>query len=40
MKGWLVLETGEIYQGAWHGGDNRAGEVVFNTSLHNLSEKY
>ena len=38
MKGWLVLETGETYQGAWHGGDNRAGEVVFNTSHSGYEE--
>lgn len=31
-KGFLVLESGETYEGAWHGGKNRAGEVVFNTS--------
>lgn len=31
-KGFLVLETGEVYQGRWHGGKSRAGEVVFNTS--------
>ncbi|UYL08973.1 glutamine-hydrolyzing carbamoyl-phosphate synthase small subunit [Bdellovibrio sp. SKB1291214] len=38
MKGWLVLETGETYQGAWHGGENRAGEVVFNTSHSGYEE--
>ncbi|MEK2687584.1 glutamine-hydrolyzing carbamoyl-phosphate synthase small subunit [Bdellovibrio sp. GT3] len=38
MKGWLVLETGEVYQGAWHGGENRAGEVVFNTSHSGYEE--
>lgn len=32
MKGYLVLETGEVYSGLWHGGQDRAGEVVFNTS--------
>lgn len=31
-KGFLVLESGEIYEGLWHGGEARAGEVVFNTS--------
>jgi carbamoyl-phosphate synthase small subunit len=30
--GYLVLETGEVYQGRWRGGADRAGEVVFNTS--------
>jgi carbamoyl-phosphate synthase small subunit len=31
-KGFLVLESGEVYEGLWHGGTPRAGEVVFNTS--------
>lgn len=31
-KGFLVLESGETYEGTWHGGEPRAGEVVFNTS--------
>ena len=31
-KGFLVLETGETYEGKWHGGRPRVGEVVFNTS--------
>lgn len=38
MKGYLVLESGEIYQGLWHGGDDRAGEVVFNTSHSGYEE--
>ncbi|MBO9666795.1 MAG: glutamine-hydrolyzing carbamoyl-phosphate synthase small subunit [Bdellovibrio sp.] len=38
MKGWLVLESGEIYQGAWYGGEERAGEVVFNTSHSGYEE--
>lgn len=32
MSAYLVLETGEVYIGEWHCGQNRAGEVVFNTS--------
>jgi carbamoyl-phosphate synthase small subunit len=32
MKGFLVLETGETFEGRWHGGNSSAGEVVFNTS--------
>ncbi len=36
MKGYLVLESGEIFAGRWHGDPGRvpgrAGEVVFNTS--------
>lgn len=32
MAGFLVLETGETFEGIWHGGRERAGEVVFNTS--------
>jgi carbamoyl-phosphate synthase small subunit len=38
MQGFLVLETGEIYQGFWHGGRERAGEVVFNTSHSGYEE--
>lgn len=32
MPGYLVLESGEIFEGLWGGGEERAGEVVFNTS--------
>jgi len=32
MNGFLVLESGEVFAGKWHGGEDRAGEVVFNTS--------
>lgn len=38
MTGYLVLETGEAYQGLWHGGRSRAGEVVFNTSHSGYEE--
>ena len=38
MKGYLVLETGEIYSAKWHGGEDRAGEVVFNTSHSGYEE--
>lgn len=38
MSGYLVLETGEIYEGHWKGGSNRAGEVVFNTSHSGYEE--
>lgn len=38
MKGFLVLETGEIYEGLWNGGTDRAGEVVFNTSHSGYEE--
>lgn len=38
MKGYLVLESGEIYSGLWHGGEDRAGEVVFNTSHSGYEE--
>lgn len=38
MKGYLVLDTGEIFTGAWHGGAERAGEVVFNTSHSGYEE--
>ena len=37
-KGYLVLESGEIYEGLWHGGQPRAGEVVFNTSHSGYEE--
>lgn len=38
MKGYLVLETGEVYTGVWQGGEARAGEVVFNTSHSGYEE--
>jgi len=38
MKGFLVLESGEIFQGQWHGGESRIGEVVFNTSHSGYEE--
>jgi len=38
MKAFLVLESGEIYPGVWHGGEDRAGEVVFNTSHSGYEE--
>lgn len=38
MKGYLVLETGELYEGRWMGGAARAGEVVFNTSHSGFEE--
>jgi carbamoyl-phosphate synthase small subunit len=37
-KGFLVLESGEAYEGTWHGGTPRAGEVVFNTSHSGYEE--
>lgn len=38
MKAYLVLESGEIFPGLWHGGVSRAGEVVFNTSHSGYEE--
>lgn len=38
MNAYLVLETGEVYQGRWRGGEDRAGEVVFNTSHSGYEE--
>ena len=38
MIGYLVLESGEVYKGLWHGGADRAGEVVFNTSHSGYEE--
>ena len=35
---YLVLESGEIYSGQWHGGQDSAGEVVFNTSHSGYEE--
>ncbi len=37
-KGYLVLESGETYEGLWRGGAPRAGEVVFNTSHSGYEE--
>lgn len=37
-KAFLVLETGEVYTGKWHCGEDRAGEVVFNTSHSGYEE--
>ncbi len=36
--GWLVLETGETFNGYFLGGAERAGEVVFNTSHSGYEE--
>lgn len=38
MKGYLVLESGECFEGLWRGGEPRAGEVVFNTSHSGYEE--
>lgn len=37
-KGFLVLETGEVFEGRWRSGISRAGEVVFNTSHSGFEE--
>lgn len=37
-KGFLVLETGDVFSGKWNGGTSRAGEVVFNTSHSGYEE--
>ena len=37
-KGFLVLETGETYAGKFLGGQEKAGEVVFNTSHSGYEE--
>lgn len=37
-SGYLVLESGEAYRGAFRGGEARAGEVVFNTSHSGYEE--
>src|SRR4051812_41666429 len=36
--GFLVLETGDCFQGEWRGGHEQAGEVVFNTSHSGYEE--
>lgn len=38
MRAFLVLESGEVYQGLFQGGEDRAGEVVFNTSHSGYEE--
>ncbi|QDK36835.1 glutamine-hydrolyzing carbamoyl-phosphate synthase small subunit [Bdellovibrio sp. NC01] len=38
MTAYLVLESGETYKGVWQGGEDRAGEVVFNTSHSGYEE--
>ncbi len=38
MNGYLVLETGEAFEGIWHAGEARAGEVVFNTAHSGYEE--
>jgi len=38
MKAFLVLESGETFEGRWEGGKERAGEVVFNTSHSGYEE--
>ncbi len=38
MTAYLVLESGEVFKGAWQGGEDRAGEVVFNTSHSGYEE--
>lgn len=37
-KGFLVLESGETYEGTWRGGEPRAAEIVFNTSHSGYEE--
>ncbi|MGE3756825.1 MAG: glutamine-hydrolyzing carbamoyl-phosphate synthase small subunit [Pseudobdellovibrionaceae bacterium] len=37
-KGFLVLENGDFFEGTWWGGEDRAGEVVFNTSHSGYEE--
>lgn len=38
QTGFLVLESGECFQGEWRGGKEQAGEVVFNTSHSGYEE--
>ncbi|MCB9072964.1 MAG: glutamine-hydrolyzing carbamoyl-phosphate synthase small subunit [Bdellovibrionaceae bacterium] len=38
IKGFLILEDGSSYSGEWLSGEERAGEVVFNTSHNGYEE--
>ncbi len=38
QKGFLILETGEVFAGLWRAGGPRVGEVVFNTSHSGYEE--
>lgn len=37
-RGYVVLESGDTYEGVWLGGEPRAGEVVFNTGHSGYEE--
>ena len=37
-QGYLVLESGQVFSGHWHGGPDSSGEVVFNTSHSGYEE--
>ncbi|NQY99618.1 MAG: glutamine-hydrolyzing carbamoyl-phosphate synthase small subunit [Bdellovibrionales bacterium] len=37
-KGYLVLESGQVFAGRWHGGPETSGEVVFNTGHSGYEE--
>ncbi|MFP5518677.1 MAG: glutamine-hydrolyzing carbamoyl-phosphate synthase small subunit [Bdellovibrionia bacterium] len=37
-KAWLILDSGEVFCGQWHGGQDRYGEVVFNTTHSGYQE--
>lgn len=37
-KGWVVLESGGVFEGEWLGGQPQAGELVFNTSHFGYEE--
>lgn len=38
QSGFVVLESGPVFPGRWHGGAARAGELVFNTSHSGYEE--
>lgn len=41
MKGYLVLSTGEVFEGQWFGDENaRTGEVVFTTGMTGYQEVF
>lgn len=37
-KGYLIVENGPVFEGTWKAGEDRAGEIVFNTSHFGYEE--
>lgn len=38
MKGYVVVENGPVFEGQWRGGEEKAGEMVFNTTHSGYEE--